>query len=178
MRVSSAAPRSAPAAPVAHRLTAAAVVICFLVALPGCRPDGAKHACWTRESLLEAPAPAAAREPASGDFRGRVALPDSSNPYIAMRFTDERCDTRIRHASGRVIAGTSLLSEPVPLTVQLGAGPWYLGQAADGAVLVVQVAGDKVVSVTHTVFDGDGVLVYGGCGAPGRTFVRECVMDR
>lgn len=160
---------------VMRKLPIAAATACVLAVLLGCRPGATEYACWTRDHLPESLAP---EEPVSGTFHGRVALPDPTNWFVGLRFTGEQCQTRIRHANGRVFAETSLLPEPVALVGRMGPSPWYVGRVADGTVLVVQTEGDAVVSTTHTVFDDGGVLVYGQCGSPGLTFVRECIMDR
>lgn len=157
---------------------AAAVAAFVLAALPGCGPVVIGPECWTRD---HAPAPlsrTAVREPAPGAFRGRLALPDPSNPFVGLRFTGEHCHIRIRHEDGLVLAETSLLPEPVALAGAMGDGPWHIGPAPERTALVVQTEGGGVVSVTHTVFDAAGVLVYGACGNPRLTFVRECLIDR
>ena len=161
-----------------NKLRTAGVGACILVALLGCRPGATAHECWTREHAAEPFTPDAAHEPAPGTFHGRLDLPDPSNPFVGLLFTDEPCHTRIRHANGRIFVETSLLPEPVALAGRMHDSPWYVGRVADGTVLVVQTHGKTVVSTTPTVFDAKGVLVYGECGSPGLTFVRECITDR
>lgn len=156
----------------------AAVAAGMLGALAGCHPGATEHECWTREHLLVPVTGTAAGEPAPGTWHGDLALPDPSNWFVALRFTGERCHTRIRHENGRVFAETSLLAVPVEIGGRMGESPWYLARVADGSALVVQMHGNRVVSTTHTVFDAEGVLVYGQCGSPGRTFVRECLTNR
>lgn len=164
-----------------NKLRTAGVGACILVALLGCRPGASPgapaHECWTREHVAEPLTPGAARYLAPGTFRGRVALPDPSNPFVGLHFTGEHCHTRIRHANGRILAETSLLSAPVALAGRMHDGPYYVGHVADGTVLVVQTDGKAVVATTHTVFDAQGVLVYGVCGSPGFTMIRECITD-
>lgn len=155
----------------------AAVAACMLAALPGCHPGEAKPDCWTREHLPVPLTGTGAREPAPGTYHGKLALPDPSNPLVGLRFTGGRCHTRIRHANGRVFAETSLLPGPVALNGRMDESPWYLARVSDGSALVVQTHDNRVVSTTHTVFDEEGVLVYGRCGRPELTFVAECVTN-
>ncbi len=160
------------------KLPMAATAALVLAALLGCYPGSTEHACWTRDHLPQSVVQGAFGEPVPGTFHGRVALPDPANLFTGLRVTGEQCHTRIRYSDGWAIAETSLLSEPVTLAGRMGYSPWYVGRVADGTVLVVQTEGDAVVSTTHTVFDDAGVLVYGNCGNPQLTFVRECIIDR
>lgn len=103
-------------------------------------------------------------------------MPDPSNRAVGLRFTGERCHTRIRHAGGQVLAETSLVPGPVLLITRVAESPFYLGALAGESVLVVQVH-PGVVTTTHTTFDEGGVLVYGKCGNNRLTFGLECVGD-
>ena len=144
-----------------------------MLVLAGCAQV---HDCLTRAELPAEPRPGVALDLAPGTYPGQVALPDPSNWAVGLRFTGERCQTRIRHAGGRVLAETSGVPGPVVLTTQVGEGPFYLGALADGSVLVVQVHPGGVTT-THTTFDEAGVLIYGKCGGDRGTFGRECVGD-
>lgn len=154
----------------------AAVTAFVLALLAGCAPR-AELACWTRAHVPEPLVPGAAGTPVAGVFRGRVALPDPSNPLVGLRFTGERCHVRIGHSNGYVVAETSFLPDPVPLG-RMGDSLWHIGFLADGTALVVQTDGGAVSSATHTVFDDEGTLVYGNCGSSGFSFLSECIVDR
>ena len=156
----------------ALRIAAVALACGAMLALAGCR-RAARADCLTRAHLV-----AAQRESVSapglqaGTFHGQIVLPDRSNPVIGVRLTGVPCQTRIwRDAQGRPMAQPSYLDQPVRLI--LGESEFYTGLVDDGTALVVQQYPGGVTS-THTVFDANGVIVYGNCGNRSREFLREC----
>ncbi len=154
----------------------AAVTAFVLAVLAGCAPR-AETCVLDPAHEPESLVPGAAGTPVAGVFRGRVTLPDPSNPFVGLRFTGERCHVRIGHSNGYVVAETSFLPDPVPFG-RMGDGLWHIGLLADGTALVVQTDGSAVSSATHTLFDDEGTLVYGNCGSSGFGFLSECIVDR
>ena len=156
----------------ALRIATVALVCGAMLALGSCRPV-ARADCLTRAHLV-----AAQREGVSapglqaGTFHGQIVLPDRSNPATRVRLTGIPCHTRIwRDPQGRPMAQASYLDQPVRLI--LGESDFYTGLVDDDTALVVQQYPGGVTS-THTVFDANGVIVYGKCGNRAHEFLREC----
>ena len=156
----------------ALRIATVALVCAAMLVLGGCRPV-ARADCLTRAHLVAGRQQnALPRGLKAGTFEGQIVLPDRSNPATGVRLTGVPCHTRIwRDTQGRLMAQPSYLDQPVRLT--LGESDFYTGLVDDGTALVVQQYPGGVTS-THTVFDANGVIVYGNCGNRAHEFLREC----
>lgn len=119
--------------------------------------------------------PAVAKE---GYYEGVVALPDPGNFWTGMKITDEPCFARVRkHEPGSLSVESNFSEEEVIVrTDNMPGESFYMGRFGDNQALVLQLQPPlgTAVSMTHTSFDKNGVLNYGGKGKG--SFTRECIM--
>lgn len=148
-----------------------------MLALANCKPKSPTD-CLTREGLATGAqdgAPLSGLR--TGTFSGQIVVPNRSNLATGFRLTGITCQTVIwRDTQGRVMAHPSYLDHPVRLTERLDGSDFYAGLVDDTTALIVQQYPGGV-SATHTVFDANGVLVYGICGSGRSEFLRECLSE-
>lgn len=123
----------------------------------------------------------AAKQPelaAEGTYTGRVVLPDPENILTGVRITEQKCSVHVRrHEPGSLSVESHFTQEAVIVRVDgIPGEDFYMGSFGDNQAFVLQLwPPHGVVSLTHTSFDKNGRLNYGGESRGG--FTRECLIE-
>ena len=115
---------------------------------------------------------------AEGTYRGKVVLPDPENILTGVKITEQKCSVHVRrHEPGSLSVESHFTQEAVIVHVDgIPGEDFYVGSFGDNQAFVLQLwPSHGVVSLTHTSFDKNGRLNYGGESRGG--FTRECLIE-
>ena len=112
-------------------------------------------------------------------LKGCVSVPAKKGLqklFVGVNFTGEFCTVTVKPQNTVAVSFLGNIDIPLANT----STPDYptdifLNQIEDNGVVIVQHVKGKVVSVTHTVYDKKGYVVYGGSGKG--NFIKACIFD-
>lgn len=110
-------------------------------------------------------------------LKGCVSAPAKSflqNLFVGEKFTGETCSVTVK--PNNTVAVSFLGGIDIPLTDTATAEystDIFLNEIEENGVVIIQHVDGRVVSVTHTVYDEKGYVVYGGYGKG--KFIKACV---
>ena len=91
---------------------------------------------------------------------------------VGFDFTGETCSVTVH--SGNTVSVSFIDGDPVPVKILSGTDI-YVGELGNNQVLIVQhTTGGEVVSVTQTIYDSEGNVVYGKSGEGDS--IKECLL--
>ena len=110
-------------------------------------------------------------------YQGCVSVPAKSflqNLFVGERLTGETCSITVK--PNNIVAISFLGNMDIPLAYT-GTAEYptdiFLNEIQRNGLVIVQHVQGSVVSVTHTVYDKKGYVVYGGYGKG--KFIKSCV---
>ena len=112
-------------------------------------------------------------------LHGCISTPPKSfiqRLLVGERFTGEACTLTVK--PNNTISADFLGNIDIPLadtSTKSYSTDIFLNQIQDNEVIIVQQKQGRVVSFTHTVYDSNGYVVFGGYGKG--DFIKACVLN-
>ena len=110
-------------------------------------------------------------------LEGCVSAPAKSflqNLLVGEKFTGETCSVTVKPNNTVTVSFLGNIDIPLADTATAEySTDIFLNEIEENGVVIVQHVHGRVVSVTQTVYDGNGYVVYGGYGKG--NFIKSCV---
>ena len=154
---------------------------CVFISFPGVKADDLFPLTKTsvRQTLQKRPDPDG-QQLKTETLKGCVSAPAKGffqNLFVGERFTGEICYVTVK--PNNTVAVSFLGNIDIPLAdtaTQQYSTDIFLNEIGDNGLIIVQHVLGDVVSVTHTVYDKKGYVVYAGYGKG--KFIKSCVIGR
>ena len=114
------------------------------------------------------------------DIKGCVSVPAQSffqKLFVGEKFTGDICSVAVK--ANNTVAVSFLGNIDIPLAdtaTESYSTDIFLNEIEENGVVIVQHVEGRVVSVTHTIYDKKGIVVYSGYGRG--DFIKSCIIGR